>query len=361
MLFDSSLRRELAGSFSATLVALVTIVVTITLIRVVGDASRSIFSPADVLVIMAFTVLSDAPTILSLSMFIAVTAVITRMYRDSEMVIWLGTGKNPIGLVKPVLLFAWPVLLTILVLATLVLPWSYGRIEDLRDKFEKRGEIARFEPGKFQESPNGDQVFFIETDGRKEASGKHVFLLSRSGDSEMVAAAKSGRLEEVDGTKYLVLDHGQRLQYANSNNALSLATFEKMGIRLSGGDTSARNYAPTNSLTTLYLLSDPTPRNQAELVWRGGLVVAAINLLLLAVAAAGANPRVGSSTNFGFALLAFVVYFNGLILAKNGVETGQYSALEVVTGLHGTVLVGCVTWLLLRSSTWLRPRWSIAR
>ena len=361
MLFDSSLRRELAGSFSATLVALVTIVVTITLIRVVGDASRSIFSPADVLVIMAFTVLSDAPTILSLSMFIAVTAVITRMYRDSEMVIWLGTGKNPIGLVKPVLLFAWPVLLTILVLATLVLPWSYGRIEDLRDKFEKRGEMARFEPGKFQEFSNGDLVFFIETDGRKEASGKNVFLLSRSGDSEMVAAAKSGRLEEVDGTKYLVLDHGQRLQYANSNNALSLATFEKMGIRLSGGDTSARNYAPTNSLTTLYLLSDPTPRNQGELVWRGGLVVAAINLLLLAVAAAGANPRVGSSTNFGFALLGFVVYFNCLILAKNGVETGQYSALEVVTGLHGTVLVGCVAWLLLRSSTWLRPRWSIAR
>lgn len=361
MLFDSSLRRELAGSFSATLVALVTVVVTITLIRVVGDASRNIFSPADVLVIMAFTVLSDAPTILSLSMFIAVTAVITRMYRDSEMVIWLGTGKNPVGLVKPVLLFAWPVLVTILVLATLVLPWSYGRIEDLRDKFEKRGEIARFEPGKFQESPNGDQVFFIETDGRKEASGRNVFLLSRSGDSEMVAAAKSGHLEEFDGTKYMVLDHGQRLQHSNSNNAVSLATFEKMGIRLNGGDTSVRNYAPTNSLTTLHLLADPTPRNQGELVWRGGMVVAAINLLLLALAAAGANPRVGSSTNFGFALLAFVVYFNCLILAKNGVETGQYTVLEVAAGLHGTVFVACMAWLLLRSGTWRRPLWSSAR
>ena len=361
MLFDSSLRRELAGSFSATLVALVTVVVTITLIRVVGDASRNIFSPADVLVIMAFTVLSDAPTILSLSMFIAVTAVITRMYRDSEMVIWLGTGKNPVGLIKPVLLFAWPVLFTILVLATLVLPWSYGRIEDLRDKFEKRGEIARFEPGKFQESPNGEQVFFIETDGRKEASGKNVFLLSRSGDSEMVAAAKSGHLEEVDGTKYLVLDHGQRLQHSSANNALSLATFEKMGIRVNGGDTSARNYAPTNSLTTLYLLADPTPRNQGELVWRGGLVLAAINLLLLALAAAGANPRVGSSTNFGFALLGFVVYFNCLILAKNGVETGQYTVLGVVTGLHGTVFVGCLAVLLLRSSTWRQLRWSGSR
>jgi lipopolysaccharide export system permease protein len=361
MLFDSSLRRELAGSFSATLVALITVVVTVTLIRVIGDASRNIFSPADVLVIMAFTVLSDAPTILSLSMFIAVTSVITRMYRESEMVIWLGTGKNPIGLVKPVLLFAWPILVTILVLAILVLPWTYGRIEDLRDKFEKRGEIARFELGKFQEFSNGNQVFFIETDGRKEASGKNVFLLSRSGDSEMVAAAQSGHLEEVDGSKYMVLDHGQRLQRTNSNNALSLATFEKMGIRLNGGDSSARNYAPTNSLTTLNLLADPSLRNQGELVWRGGLVMAAVNLLLLALAAAGANPRVGSSTNFGFALLAFVVYFNCLILAKNGVETGQYTVLEVALGLHGTVFACCMAWLLLRSSTWQRPRWSSAR
>ena len=360
MLFDSSLRRELAGSFSAILVALVTVVVTITLIRVVGDASRNIFSPADVLIIMAFTVLSDAPTILSLSMFIAVTAVITRMYRDSEMVIWLGTGKNPLGLVKPVFLFAWPVLITILVLAILVLPWTYGRIEDLRDKFEKRGEIARFQPGKFQESPNGDQVFFIENDGRKEASGKNVFLLSRNGDSEMVAAAKSGHLEQVDGTKYMVLEHGQRLQHSSIHNALSLASFERMGIRLNGGDTSARNYAPTNSRTTLYLLADLSPLHQGELVWRGGLVIAAINLLLLAVAAAGANPRVGSSTNFGFALLAFVVYFNCLILGKNGVETSQYSVLQVAIGLHGTVFVGCMAWLLLRSSTWQRPRWSSA-
>ena len=131
-----------------------------------------------------------------------------------------------------------------------------------------------------------------------------------------------------------------------------------MGIRVSGGDTSARNYAPTNSLTTLHLLDEPSAPHLGELVWRGGLVIAAINLLLLALAAAGANPRVGSNTNFGFALLAFVVYFNGLILAKNGVETSQYSVTEVMTGLHGTVFIFSMAWLLLRSGTWQRPLWS---
>ena len=139
MLFDSALRRELAGSFSATLVALLTVVVTITLIRVVGDASRSVFNPADVLVIMAFTVLADAPTILSLSMFIAVTAVVTRMYRDSEMVIWLGTGKSPLDLVRPVLRFAWPVLLAIVVLATIVFAFC-GTDDGIRNFFNRIGQ-----------------------------------------------------------------------------------------------------------------------------------------------------------------------------------------------------------------------------
>lgn len=347
MLFDSSLRRELAGSFSATLVALVTVVVTITLIRVVGDASRNIFSPADVLVIMAFTVLADAPTILSLSMFIAVTAVITRMYRDSEMVIWLGTGISPLGLLRPVLRFAWPVLLAIAVLASLVLPWAYGRIEDLRDRFEKRGEIARFEPGKFQESPGGDQVFFIETDGRKQASGRNVFLFSRKADMETIAAAQSGHVELIGDTRYLVLENGQRLQ--TSASALSLASFERMGIRLSGGDTSARGYTPTNALSTATLLTEPSTSNRAELVWRAGMLLAAFNLLLVALAAAGANPRVGDSANFGFALLAFVVYFNALILAKNAVENGSYSALQVMVGLHGSIFALSLLWLLARS------------
>jgi len=90
-------------------------------------------------------------------------------------------------------------------------------------------------------------------------------------------------------------------------------------------------------------------------------VLAAVNLLLLALAAAGANPRVGSSTNFGFALLAFVVYFNALILAKNAVETGQYSLTQALLGLHGTVFLASAVWLLLRSGLRLQSLWSSAR
>ena len=57
MLFDSSLRKELARSFGATLVVLVTVVMTMMLIRTLGQASKGSVSPSDVMLVMGFTVL----------------------------------------------------------------------------------------------------------------------------------------------------------------------------------------------------------------------------------------------------------------------------------------------------------------
>jgi len=83
MLFDSSIRKELSRSFGATLVVLVTVVMTMMLIKVLGQASRGSVNPSDVLLVMGYTVLGQLPTILSLCLFIAVVATLSRMYRDS--------------------------------------------------------------------------------------------------------------------------------------------------------------------------------------------------------------------------------------------------------------------------------------
>ena len=88
MLFDSSIRKELARSFGATLVVLVTVVMTMMLIRTLGQASRGNVNPSDVIMVMGFTVLGQLPTILGLSLFVSVVGSLSRMYRDSEMVIW---------------------------------------------------------------------------------------------------------------------------------------------------------------------------------------------------------------------------------------------------------------------------------
>ena len=61
MLFHSSLRKELARSFGASLVVLVTIVMTMTLIRTLSQASRGSVNPQEVLMVMGYSVLGYLP------------------------------------------------------------------------------------------------------------------------------------------------------------------------------------------------------------------------------------------------------------------------------------------------------------
>jgi lipopolysaccharide export system permease protein len=352
MLFHSSLRKELARSFGATLVVLVTVVMTMTLIRTVGEASRGTFNPTDVLLVMGYTVLSDLPTILSMSLFIAVLGVLTRMYKDSEMVIWFGSGMGLTALLRPVLRFAWPILVGVVLLSFVILPWAFGRIEDLRDRYEKRGDIARIEPGQFQESANGDRVFFIEKNSPGQQSGNNVFIATHEKDKQTVTSARAGHVETRDNDKFLILDNGQRLERTVGKDDLTVSDFEVYGARVGADDASARSYVPASSLTTLELLTDPSPKNLGELAWRIGLSAAAFNFIIIGIAAAGLNPRVGRTANLGFAFLTFVVYFNFLVLSKSWIESGQLHFAALLVLLHGGALAAGLLWLFKRHNQW---------
>jgi lipopolysaccharide export system permease protein len=352
MLFHSSIRKELARSFGATLVVLVTVVMTMTLIRTLGEAGRGTFNPADVLIIMGYTVLSDMPTILSLSLFLAVLNVLTRMFRDSEMVIWFGSGRGLATLIQPLFRFAWPILVVILALAFFILPWAFGRIEDMRDRYEKRGDLARIEPGQFQESANGDRVFFIEKDASGKEEGSNVFIATKEQGKETITSARSGRVEVIGGDKFLILENGQRLEKSLDKSDVTVSVFTTYGSRVGGDDQSGRTFSPTKVLATTALLQTPDNRHLAELSWRLGLALAAMNFVIIGLATAGVNPRVGRTANLGFAFLAFVVYFNLLVLGRSWIETGRVQFVPYLLALHGGAFVLAMLWLMKRHNNW---------
>ena len=103
MLFDSTLRRELARNFGATLVIILTIVLTIMFIRNLGQAAGGRIAPQDVMLLLAYIGLGHLSTMLALSLFIAVVATLSRMYRASEMTIWFASGVPLSRFVAPVL------------------------------------------------------------------------------------------------------------------------------------------------------------------------------------------------------------------------------------------------------------------
>jgi lipopolysaccharide export system permease protein len=170
MLFDSTLRRELARSFGATLVIILAIVLTIMFIRNLGQAAVGRISPQDVMLLLAYIGLGHLSTMLALSLFIAVVATLSRMYRASEMTIWFASGVPLTRFVRPVLAMSWPVLLLIGVLSIFVWPWQNERSAILKDQFERRSDLSRVAPGQFQTSADGERTFFFEGSASDPAS-----------------------------------------------------------------------------------------------------------------------------------------------------------------------------------------------
>lgn len=339
MLFDSTLRRELARNLGATLVVIVTIVLTIMFIRNLGQAAVGRISPQDVMVLLAFIALGHLPTMLALSLFVAVVATLTRMYRASEMTIWFASGVPLTRFVRPVLRTSWPVLLLIAVLALFVWPWGNERTAELKDQFNRRSDLSRVAPGQFQTSADGERTFFFEGDPRDPSSGRNVLVFGSRGSVDSVTAARSGRIETEDGSRVVVLQQGQRNEQNRENGDKTLFRFESFRSLTADRALSGQGELPPKARPTAALLRDPTAANQGELAWRLGLLLGACNLLLLAVGMSAANPRHASNWNLLFALMGFFVYYNLITLSQWWVANGRASLGTVLVVIHGGAFI----------------------
>ncbi len=361
MLFHSSLRKELARSFGATLVVLVTIVMTMTLIRTLSLATRGSVNPQEVMMVMGYTVLGYLPPILTLCLFISIVGTLSRMYRDSEMVIWFAAGRGLSAFLPPLFRFAWPILLVVTGMALVIWPWSNQQTQDLKDRYGKRGDLERVAPGQFQESASGSRVFFLDKDTPDNKSGKNIFISSNEHGKETVTSARSGHIASIGDGQFLVLANGQQLETTRGVQ-LKISEFEELASLIGPSELGSRDSAPARTRSTLALWMEPTPAHLGELAWRLGLALAALNLVVIAVTVSSANPRAGRSGNLVFALFAFVVYYNLLNLGQSWVANSRASLGGLLLALHGGVMVAGLLWLTSQHNNWsLRPRWRRVR
>jgi lipopolysaccharide export system permease protein len=339
MLFDSTLRRELARNFGGTVVVILTIVLTVMFIRNLGQAALGRIAPQDILLLLAYIGLGHLPTLLALSLFIAVVATLSRMYRGSEMTIWFASGVPLRRFVRPVLQTSWPVLLVVAVLSLFVWPWQNERSAVLKDQFERRSDLSRIAPGQFQTSADGRRTFFFEGGASEPASGRNVLIVAAHGDVESVISARSGAIRNESEGRVLILNKGQRNEQNASNGDKTVARFETYSAQAGDRALDGAGASLPRALPTATLLREPTPLNRAELVWRVGLILAAANMLLLGIGIAASNPRHASNWNLLFAVLAFFAYYNLINLSQAWVGTGRISVGVALGVGHGGILV----------------------
>ncbi len=323
MIFQRALLREFTGLAGAVFMTLFAIALTTQLIRLLGKAAGGQVPSDAVIAFLGFFALGALPVLLSLTMFISVLLTLTRGWRDSEMVIWFGSGLPLTAWLKPVMLFALPQIVLIAALSLFISPWAAQMAGQYGKRLESRDDVTRVSPGVFGETSNKERVYFVESVSDDANTVQNVFVSSVQQNRPGVSMSRSGHTETApNGDRFIVLERGRRYEGVPGDADYRITEFDRYAARIEPKEGAEPAVTP-KSLPSWSLITNPTSVNLGELMWRVGVPVSALVLALLAIPMSFVNPRAGRSANLLFALFTFIVYSNLLSVSQARVAQGR--------------------------------------
>ena len=359
MIFQRAAIREFTHTAAGVFVALFAILMTTQLIRLLGDAAGGKLASEAVIALLGFRAISYLPVLLSLTLFVAVLMTLSRWYRDSEMVVWLASGIPLTAWIKPVLKFVGPPVVVIALLSLLLAPWATQKSDAYRQSMDQRDDVARVSPGAFNESGAADRVFFVESMAGEEGRVKNVFISSiQQGRLGVMATAQGHTQTMPNGDRFLVLDRGRRYEGTAGTAEYRVMEFDRYALRIETKEARGLEDSPRTK-PVWELVRNPLPAHLAELLWRLGLPLAALNLAILAIPLAFVNPRAGRTNNLIFALLTYMVYSNLLSVSQAWVAQGKLRFEIGVWAVHVGMFLLLVVLFYHRQNplAWGKLRW----
>ena len=355
MIFERAARREFAQAAAGISVALLAILTSTQLIRLLKDAAGGQIAPEAVLSLLGFAALNFMPILLSLTLFVAILLSLSRAYRDSEMVVWFSSGQPLTAWVRPVVRFALPIVLAIAVLSGFLSPWANYNTADYKQRLSSRSDVSQVSPGAFREAKKGQRVFFVEALAEDGSEVGNVFVASMQEGKLGVVMADAGHQEVApNGDKFVVLERGRRYEVEPGTPEFKVMEFQRYKVRTQDGEAKPAERSP-NRLPITELVFDNSNQARGELLWRIGLPVSALILALLAIPLSFVNPRAGRSANMLIAILIYAIYSNLMSVSQAWVAQGKLSFWIGVWAVHGFMLLPLV--LLFYRRIALRMPW----
>ncbi|MEQ1916673.1 MAG: LPS export ABC transporter permease LptF, partial [Gallionella sp.] len=293
------------------------------------------------------------PVLLSISLFLSILLTLSRCYRDSEMVVWFGSGIGLTYWMRPVLTYALPVVSLIALLSLVLSPWSLNKAAEFKRGLESRDDVTAATPGTFRESRSADRVYFVDNAELGSSRVGNIFVQSQQNGKLGTMMAKQGLQETMpNGDRFLVLLNGTRYEGTPGQRDYRVLEFARYAMRIESAPP--KDPIPNlQAMSTLDLWQDPTTWHISELEWRIGLPLSAVILALLAIPLSYVNPRSGRSFNLIVALILYMVYYNMISVTNSWVGTGKISAALGLIGIHGVML--SVVAILFYKRTTLQP------
>ena len=131
-------------------------------------------------------------------------------------------------------------------------------------------------------------------------------------------------------------DSVKRVSVKASPNEYELASFERYGIRMTGGEVKD-DPLEERAKETMTLLQEATPSGLGQVFYRLSVPIAGIALALLAIPLAYVNPRLGRSINLIIAILLLMNTLNLMNVMQSQIDKQSISLPMALVAFHGTL------------------------
>jgi lipopolysaccharide export system permease protein len=327
---DRFLARELLVSFFAAVSILLLVTVGATVADLLAKIARGRVAADLLLALIGLRTVDSLTLLVPMAMFLGVQLAYGRLYRESEIAVFAASGLPVTGLLRPLFLFAVPLMFVMALVSFWLAPAAVRQAQRLQEEASRSLIVAGLEPGRFVELPNNDGVMYVDSMNSDGTQFKKMFVAServddRDGKASLnVITATDGELyHDANGSeRYLGLNDGFRVEGVLGQDNYRLMRYARNDVKLTDTEADANADSVKRSAPTATLYASDDPVQRGELQWRLAAPVSVLVLVLLALPLARSSPREPRYARLLIALLAWVIYYNCLAIGRSKISMG---------------------------------------
>ena len=228
--------------------------------------------------------------ILCFSVFLGLVMYLTRLYRDSEMIIWNLYGISQKKFIKVILIITFPFIFFSLVLNIFYKPWINLKTEQYKNQIKASDSISAISPGIFKEFHNGKSVFFVESLSINLDTVKNVFIHTVTDNGVRITTAKSAKEDLTENGMYLNLSNGRSVEGSLTGKSFDIFQFEQQKILIEQ-NVKKRLIDDYDTKNINELIIDNSSYSKAELYARLSVPVITVIFVLISFSLCVLGPR----------------------------------------------------------------------
>ena len=292
--------------------------------------------------LISFNMIRDIPIILVLSIFLAIIITISQLYKNSEAIVMNSIGLGDKSFLSIILPFASILFLFVLFLTVYAVPWAKYEKTLAEEETKNASEFSFISEGKFESFKQGEIVFYasdtISNDVNGDQKMEEIFIYSSDNDNPIIVLASKATkyIDNLSKSIYLRLEDGVRYHGLPGSKNINILDFELYDLEIVSGDVQKKLYTSKaiEEKSTLGLFRDGSLQATAELQWRFSLPISILVLSVFGVYLGKTSPRGGKGINILIGIILFMLYNNGLLVAKNSIENGLLNPLIGMWMIH---------------------------